>query len=248
MEKQNTKFGNSFWLGIIVVAVGSLLLLDRLDFDLVPYWLISWKTLLIVIGVAIGLRKNFQGIGWIVLIVIGSFFLIEDIPGVDFEIRRYVFPVIVITIGLLILFRSVLSKSASEARRSWMGGDEKKSDILTDSSSSGEERIDITSIFGGSKRRIFSKNFRGGQVTSIFGGSELDLTQADIEGTVALDVVSVFGGAKFLVPSNWEVKSDITAILGGVEDKRKDPSAYSPSKKLILTGVCLFGGIEIKSY
>ena len=249
METKNGKqLGNSFWLGIIVVAVGSLLLLDRLDFDLVPYWLISWKTLLIVIGVAIGLRKNFQGIGWIVLIVIGSFFLIEDIPGVDFEIRRYVFPVIVITIGLLILFRSVLSKSASEARRSWMGGDENKSDILTDSSSSGEERIDITSIFGGSKRRIFSKNFRGGQVTSIFGGSELDLTQADIEGTVALDVVSVFGGAKFLVPSNWEVKSDITAILGGVEDKRKDPSAYSPSKKLILTGVCLFGGIEIKSY
>ena len=248
MEKQNTKFSNSFWLGIIVVAVGSLLLLDRLDFDLVPYWLISWKTLLIAIGVAIGLRKNFQGIGWIVLIVIGSFFLIEDIPGVDFEIRRYVFPVIVITIGLLILFRSVLSKSASESRRSWMGGDEKKSDILIDSSSSGEERIDITSIFGGSKRRIFSKNFRGGQVTSIFGGSELDLTQADIEGNVALDVVSVFGGAKFLVPSNWEVKSDITAILGGVEDKRKDPSAYSPSKKLILTGVCLFGGVEIKSY
>jgi hypothetical protein len=84
MEKQNIKFGNSFWLGIIVVAVGALLLLDRLDFDLVPYWLISWKTLLIAIGVAVGLRKNFQGIGWIVLIIVGSFFLIEDIPGIDF--------------------------------------------------------------------------------------------------------------------------------------------------------------------
>jgi hypothetical protein len=126
MEKQNTKFANSFWLGIIVVAVGGLLLLDRLDYDLVPYWLISWKTLLIVIGVAVGLRKNFQGIGWIVLIIVGSFFLIEDIPGIDFEVRRYVFPVIIITVGLVILSRSVLSKSAGEARKSWIGGDEKK--------------------------------------------------------------------------------------------------------------------------
>jgi predicted membrane protein len=247
MEKQNTKFGNSFWLGIIVVAVGALLLLDRLDFDLVPYWLISWKTLLIAIGVAVGLRKNFQGIGWIVLIIVGSFFLIEDIPGIDFEVRRYVFPVIIITVGLVILSRSVLSKSAGEARKGWMGANEQSSDLLIDYSS-GDERIDITSVFGGSKRRIFSKNFRGGQMTAIFGGSDLDLSQADIQGTVAVDVVSVFGGVKLIVPANWEVKSNISAILGGVEDKRRDPSSFSPEKKLVLTGVCMFGGVEIKSY
>jgi hypothetical protein len=123
----------------------------------------------------------------------------------------------------------------------------KKSDFLIDYSS-GDERIDITSVFGGSNRRIFSKNFRGGQMTAIFGGSDLDLSQADIQGTVAVDVVAVFGGVKLIVPSNWEVKSNISAILGGVEDKRKDPSSFSPEKKLVLTGVCMFGGVEIKSY
>jgi predicted membrane protein len=249
METKNRKqLGNSFWLGIIVVAIGALLLLDRLDYDLVPYWLISWKTLLIAIGVAIGIRKNFQGIGWIVLIVVGSFFFIEDIPGVDFEVRRYVFPVVVISVGLVILFRSTFSKSVQEAKNRWIGDSEKKSDLFTDSSSTGENQINITSIFGGSKRRIFSKNFRGGQVTSIFGGTEIDLSQADIEGTVVVDMVNVFGGCKLIVPSNWELRSDITAILGGVDDKRKDPTAYSPSKKLVLTGVCMFGGVEIKSY
>jgi predicted membrane protein len=246
MEKRNIKqYGNSFWVGLIVLAVGGLLLLDRLDYDLVPYWLISWKTLLIAIGVATGIRKNFQGIGWIVLIGIGSFFLIEDIPGLDWEVRRYVFPIVVISIGLLILFRSILSKSATEARNSWSLG-EKKNDVSD--AGGGDERIDVTSIFGGSKRRIFSKNFRGGQVTSIFGGSDIDLSQADVEGTVAIDMVSVFGGVKLIVPANWEVKSDITAILGGVDDKRKDPSAYTPSKRIVLTGFCMFGGVEIKSY
>jgi predicted membrane protein len=243
MEKQNIKqYGNSFWIGLIVVSVGGLLLLDRLDYDLVPYWLISWKALLIVIGISVGLRKNFQGIGWIVLIALGAFFMIEDIPGIDFETRRYVFPVAVISIGLLILFRSVFAKSIGEGR---FGG-EKKNEAMNASTS--DEVVNIASIFGGSKRRVFSKNFGGGQVTAIFGGSEIDLTQADIEGEVRLDVVSVFGGAKLLVPLNWEVKSDITAILGGVEDKRKDPASFSSTKRLVLTGVCIFGGLEIKSY
>jgi predicted membrane protein len=249
METKNGKqLGNSFWLGIIVVAIGALLLLDRLDYDLVPYWLISWKTLLIAIGVGLGIRKNFQGIGWIVLIVVGTFFFIEDIPGIDFEVRRYVFPVVIITVGIAILFRSTFSKSVQEAKNRWTGEGEKKSDLFTDSSSTGENQINITSIFGGSKRRIFSKNFHGGQVTSIFGGSEIDLSQADIEGTVVIDMVSIFGGCKLVVPSNWELRSDITAILGGVDDKRKDPTAFAPSKKVVLTGVCMFGGVEIKSY
>ena len=101
---------------------------------------------------------------------------------------------------------------------------------------------------GGSKRRIFSKNFKGGQITSIFGGSDLDLTHADLEGTAVVDVVSVFGGVKLLVPANWEVRSDITAILGGVDDKRKDPSVLTPTKKIVLTGFCMFGGVDIKSF
>jgi predicted membrane protein len=246
MEKINKQYGNSLWVGLIVIAIGTLLLLDRLDFDLIPYWLISWKTLLIAIGVAIGISKKFQGVSWLVLIGIGSLFLIEDIPGIEFEVRRYVFPIIVISIGLLILFRSAFSKSISEARNSWAGINGNKED--SNDSSSGDERVDITSIFSGSNRRVFSKNFKGGQMSSIFGGADLDLSQADVQGPVTLDVVALFGGLKLIVPANWEIKSNITPIFGGVEDKRKDPSAYSPNKKLILTGVCLFGGIDIKSH
>jgi predicted membrane protein len=246
MEKQNTKFGNSFWIGIIILAIGALILLDRMDYDLLPYWLFSWKTLLIAIGVTIGLRKNFQGIGWLVLIVVGGFFLIEDIPGVDFNTRRFLFPVVLIAVGLLILFRSVFSKSG-EVGGQWLNFNGNKKDGY-ESAATGDESVNITSVFGGTKRRIFSKNFGGGQITSIFGGSEIDLTQADINGTIRIDMVSIFGGAKLLVPSNWEIKSDITAILGGVEDKRKDPTLQTPEKKIVLTGVVIFGGVDIKSY
>jgi predicted membrane protein len=246
METKNTKqFGNSFWIGIIVVAIGTLFLFEQLDFDIIPRWMINPGSLLLVIGLAVGIRKNFRGIGWLILIGIGSFIFIESIPGIDFETRRYFFPVAVISAGLLILYRSTLPKQAENI---WTETDEKKNSIFTDSTSSSEDYINVTSVFGGSMRRVFSKNFKGGQATAIFGGSDIDLSQADIDGTIVIDMVAIFGGCKLIVPSNWELKSDITAILGGVDDKRANPTALAPNKKIILRGVCIFGGVEIKNF
>jgi predicted membrane protein len=246
METKNTRqFGNSFWIGIIVIAIGTLVLFDTLDFDIIPGWIINPGSLLLVIGVAVGIRKNFQGIGWLILIGIGSFIFIESIPGIDYDIRKYIFPAAIISVGLLLLYRSTLPKPAENI---WTGTDEKKNSIFTDSTSTSEDYINVTSVFGGSTRRIFSKNFKGGQATAIFGGSDIDLSQADIEGTIVIDMVSIFGGCKLIVPSNWELKSDITAILGGVDDKRANPTALESNKKIILKGVCLFGGVEIKNF
>src|SRR5690349_22431252 len=39
--------------------------------------------------------------------------------------------------------------------------------------------IDVTAVFGGIKKNVLSKNFKGGDITSFMGGSEIDLSQAD---------------------------------------------------------------------
>jgi len=113
---------------------------------------------------------------------------------------------------------------------------------------SSEDYVDSTSIFGGVHKKIVSKNFRGGDVTTFLGGTELDLTQADFTGTVRLDVTQVMGGTKILVPSHWEVRSQVTAVFAGFEDKRQQPAAVNPEKVLILEGTSIFGGIELKNY
>ncbi len=244
------KLSNSFWVGIIIISVGSFILLDRMDVVFLPHWLISWRTFLIALGLIIGINKGFKGADWLVLIIIGSFFLLGEIPGLeDLNLRRYIFPVIVISIGAVIMFRSVLFKSSGDWRSIWSGGDyHKKGDPLIISEDGSNDYIDLTSVFGSIKRRIFTKSFKGGDIVNIFGGTELDLSQADIEGNVVIDTVTLFGGVKILVPANWEVKSNITAIMGGVEDKRMTPTTFAPTKKLILTGTCAFGGVEIKSF
>jgi hypothetical protein len=113
---------------------------------------------------------------------------------------------------------------------------------------SSEDFVDATSIFGGVHKRIVSKNFKGGDITTFMGGTELDLTQADFTGTARLDVTQVMGGTKIIVPPHWEVRSQVTAIFAGFEDKRQQPAVINPEKILIIEGTSIFGGIELKNY
>lgn len=235
------KLSSSLWVGAIILIIGSVLLLDKMDMFYFPHWLFSWKTLLITLGLFFGISHKFEGIGWLVMILIGSFFLIDDIPGFPFDVDRYAFPVGIIIVGAFIVGRALWGPSR-DARKSLAG------DGLVTVDDGGEDFFDITTIFGGTKKKVFSKNFKGGDSTCMFGGTDIDLTQADIQGTVVIDVVQLFGGVKMVVPANWEIKSDITAILGGFDDKRSTPQGPSSGKKLVITGFVMFGGVEIKSY
>lgn len=219
------KISGSIWAGGLILAIGSILLLDRMDFLYFPHWLFTWKTLLIAIGLVLGVSKKFEGIGWLVLILIGTFFMIDDIPGFPYDVDRYAFPVGIIVVGAFIVGRALWGPSR-EARKTLTG------DGLVTLDEGGEDYFDITAIFGGAKRKVFSKNFKGGDATCIFGGTDLDLTQADIQGTVVIDVVQMFGGVKLIVPANWEIKSDIVAILGGFDDKRNTPQGPPSGKKI----------------
>lgn len=123
------------------------------------------------------------------------------------------------------------------------GGDETKYQKRNDGN-----WLDVVSIFGNIKKIVYSKNFRGGDIVSIFGGAEVNLTQADFEGKIVIEMVQVFGGAKLIVPPHWQIRSEIVAVFGGIEDKRTPQANYDNNKVVILNGTTFFGGIEIKSY
>ncbi|MCU0419714.1 MAG: cell wall-active antibiotics response protein [Cyclobacteriaceae bacterium] len=238
------KVSNSVWVGALILTIGSFLLIRKLDILEFPDWLFSFGSLLVAIGLVVGVQSKFKGVGWMILLVIGTFFILDDIESLPFDFRRYSFPLAIIIVGAFILGRALVGPKVDTQKKTW--GNEGAGFVMNDES--GEDHFDLTTVFGSTKNKIFSKNFKGGQTTCIFGGSEIDLSQADIQGTVIIDVVQVFGGAKIIMPSNWQLKSDATAILGAVEDKRVIPSAYTPDKKVVLTGFVMFGGVEVKSY
>ena len=62
-------------------------------------------------------------------------------------------------------------------------------------------------------------------------------------------MICVFGGTSLTVPDDWNIHIKIVSIFGGFADKRRSKSEniYS-EKEILIKGVCIFGGGEIKSY
>jgi predicted membrane protein len=231
------------WTGIFLLIIGAVALLKSFAFN-IPQWLFSWQILLIALGLFIGLRHNFRGGAWFILMLIGAAFLTNDF-FLNGDLHKHIWPVVIIVAGIFFIFRP--ARNLQEQRRKWE--EQWKLHGEGEGAPSKEDFIDATSIFGSTKKNILSKTFVGGDITNIFGGTELNLTQADIKGEAVIDITTIFGGAELFVPSHWIVRSEIVTIFGGVEDKRVISTVTdTPDKVLILKGTVIFGGIEIKNF
>ena len=256
----NQENGKNGWdgrilAGILLASFGGLFLIRELGVEL-PSIIFTWPMLLIGIGLYTGARHNFRKPGWLVLILVGSVFLVgKAFP--DLEFQRFFWPILLIGAGLFMVFKPKRNKTefgghhfTNRHFRGKQYDGTRSFDIGYNEQSTSEDYLEVVAIFGGTKRVVLSKEFKGGEINAIFGGSEVNLMQADIDGRVILEVNNIFGGTKLLVPANWNVQSDIVTILGGVEDKRPmmAPGSSANNKVLILKGACVFGGVDIRSY
>lgn len=223
-----------FVFGLLVIVAGVLLLLSNMD--ILPYAvkdaIFSWQMLLIAIGVLNLLSSESRTVGWI-LVGVGAFFLLPDVFYFEFNFIKLFWPALLIFIGLMIIF-------TGNKYRYW----HKERDLKIE-----DGFIDETNIFGASERRLHNQVFKGGKITNIFGGSEIDLTQVELqEGRNVLEITCIFGGVELVVPSDWKITTKVSNILGGFGDKRHMITATNDSnKELIITGTMIFGGGELKS-
>jgi len=220
--------GKSF-AGLILVVIGAALLGRELGAN-IPSWVISWQTLLVGLGFFFGARRGFRPGGWMVMILVGAAFLIDEYFG-DMGFHHLIWPMAIILMGLWIIFKP-------RRQHRWN----------FDQSNTSENSIDINTVFGGTKKIIVSKDFKGGEINTVFGGNDIDFSQADFTGTASLEINVVFGGVKLIVPPHWKIQSDVSAAFGSVEDKRREASQVADNKTLVLKGSVAFGSIEIKSF
>jgi predicted membrane protein len=261
LEQGRPRFrNNNIWTGLFILCVGAVLLMRQSGVEF-PFWFFTWPVLLIAIGVFGAIRNNFRPGGWMAILAVGGIFLADHlIPGRS--IQHYAWPVLLMAVGLWIIvkpkthrhqrfsqWREKHRQEWRERRETMRQGDSYNNDDFAKVSNDSNEFVDTTSVFGGVKKMILSKNFKGGDITNVMGGTEINLIQADIQGKVVIETTNFFGGTKLIVPSTWDVQSNVVTIFGGVDDKRQITSEpLQPNKIVLLTGVCIFGGIEIKSF
>jgi predicted membrane protein len=248
--------GSRAFGGLVLVALGALWLIHRMHLVFFPSWLFTWPVILIAIGTYVGVRKGFTGGGWQVLLLIGGIFLLPHIYWyyTGASISGYTWPLVIIAVGLYMILRPKPDFNSAKFQAKWRhqgNWSGPKTAIFGEDTgeTSTDDYIDSTSIFGGVNKVIVSKNFKGGDIVNIFGGCDINLTQADFTGIITIDFVQIFGGAKIIVPTDWKVIVKTTSIFGGVEDKR--PPALikeNPDKTLIIDGTSMFAGISIQCY
>ncbi|MFY9153089.1 MAG: DUF5668 domain-containing protein [Prolixibacteraceae bacterium] len=239
---EQRKSDKRFYFGIILIVLGVILILERLNLipESVADMLISWQMLLVGIGVLSLIGGN-RTAGTI-LIVIGAFFMVPELITVPREIRRIYWPLILVAIGIAILFKQ-------RSQHSVPGMNDPEIQIPEGGSMN---TFDDFVIFGGREIFVNSQHLAGGKATSIFGGIEFDLRKASLRpGGAVIDCVSIFGGCGFKIPMDWNVRNEVTTIFGAFTDKRGETYSdryYDPSKTLVIKGVSIFGGIEIKHF
>ena len=244
MERENEKFKKSgrahLILGIVFMFLGLFLIADItgvLDFRWrIRDFIFTWQALLILMGVIFISNKENRGVG-IVLIAVGSFFLMDRFFDMPYYWRSLFWPTMLILLGLVVIFGARRHSGRSRC-------------FKQENKFTGEDFLDDVAIFGGGDRMVSSQQFRGGKITHIFGGSKYNFSGAKLaSGENHLEVVFAFGGSKFIVPEDWDIRIEVTSVFGGFSDKRvRTLVEKDKSRTLIISGVNVFGGGEITNY
>ena len=101
----------------------------------------------------------------------------------------------------------------------------------------------LVAIFGGSERKGRWRVKRRTNAFAVFGGHDLDMTDAVFEGReVTIFAFAVFGGIDITVPEGVGVRNEGVGIFGGFAARGSDdPDPNAPA--VVVKGLALFGGV-----
>jgi predicted membrane protein len=233
MNNSAHRLSGQLILGILAILMGVVFLLDNFGIAeanqvlryFVPVTLIGFGALKILQSHT--LPGYFVGgtIAFLGLVMLGHRL------GLLHVVWRDWWPLFLIVIGVAAIIKSIYGRSSGEP--------------ADRSSEEHAKSSNIMAILGGYRYRTDSQDFRGGEITSIMGGCEVDLRRASINGDAVMNVFAFWGGAEIKVPTDWNVVVECLPILGGVDDR----TIGSPGsgKRLIIRGTAIMGGVGVKN-
>lgn len=231
--------------GLILMGIGVVFLLGNMGYLDVREVFVFWPVILIIFGAVKIVESHDRGrTAGMFLVVIGFLFLLGSFGIIRMTFHE-LWPILLIGIGALMLWRAVLVRR--ERSCLWNPGPAEPGSAHANTTSSNSV-LSAKAILGGVERRIISQDFRGGEVRAIMGGCNLDFRSALIRppNQAVLEVFALCGGIEIRVPEDWTVVSELEVILGGVDDRKAAPPKDA-SKRLILRGTVLMGGVEVKN-
>jgi hypothetical protein len=248
-------------IGLAVIAVGVLFLLRNVGIlyfdDIWQYW----PVILIVIGISkiANTQSASQVTSGIIIGGLGTVFLLRNLGYIYGNIWEYIWPGILIAVGLSILVKHLERQGQGldpGAPPPGTGnsfpspGNPFPSSSGFNASTSGANYLHAECVFSGVRQKLETQDFIGGRVTSIFGGAEIDLRSIGTKREeVSIKAEAVFGGIEIWVPAHWQTIVRGSGVFGAFEDKTfpAAPGSNANAPRLIITGAAVFGGVVIKN-
>lgn len=233
-ENRHSYFNIRMIFGLVIVAVGAIALLANFGYDVDINLFDYWPLILVLIGLSRIFQPQEYRHLWfgVIFAAVGVLFLLDNFGFISFGFDE-LWPFILIIVGIAVL-------------RHGFGG--KKGD------STDIDYIDHTALLGGGEYHYTSKSLKSGKLFAFMGGCEINLQQADMQGDeMVIDVFAMMGGIEIRVPDNWQVIMRGIPIMGGMSDttilkESKNVTSSSPApKKLIIKGMAIMGGVEVKN-
>jgi predicted membrane protein len=232
-------------MGLVLLALGIVFMLGKLGLVDADFVLGLWPAILLGYGIlrltGFLSRQNFMVGG--LFTVAGLWLLLENLDMVHYSIWD-LWPIALILLGFTMVGGAMRRVRLAQQPASGAPGEV----VVPGARGDGDQSSTISAfaLWSGIDRKMTSPDFRGGDITAIMGGHEIDLRTAKIASEAAvLDLLVLMGGVDLRVPEDWKISFEGVAIMGGVEDRTKPPP--SPRGHLILRGLVMMGGVEIKN-
>jgi predicted membrane protein len=248
-------------LGLLIIALGVLFTLDNLGVVSAGEILRWWPAALLLYGVArlTGFCCRQGAVRGAIYTIAGAVLLLHEADLIKRNPWDF-WPVVLIVIGATMMTRALQrastrdALSASSAGGGGVAGAGPGGEPTSGQPGPGRSAANDYSpgfhtiaFWSGVERKILSQQLRHGEVTAFMGGLTLDLRGARLaEGTATIDLVVLMGGVDLYVPPTWKVSVETVTLLGGFEDASRAPAGEA-SGHLILKGVVLMGGVDVKN-
>ena len=254
--KRNSKKMSSIIFGLLVMAAGVLLFAFNGGYLPEKYKTVvfSWQMLLVAAGFVFLFSRD-KRIAGVIMMLIGVFLILPklNIEGIEF-VTQNGWAIALIVFGIFVICGAIGGKRIYHAHMHWHTA-------KTDAHDNGRRHssgwkfsenksgfIERDCVFGGNKEKIDVKNFCGGDINSVFGGIELDLSEAQLaEGVHHLELNSVFGSIVIFVPAEWNIEIQQTQFFGHFADNRPKPPIETDFKRTLMIEInAVFGGGEVR--
>lgn len=214
---------SQFVFGVLLIAVGALLLLDRAGaVDAWALFEVGWPVILLLAGTAQVVTRPRNLFGAVLLGGLGVALLSWTLGWVDS--LAVLWPLLLIAFGVWLMVARWPSTSRIPG--------------LEDSDT------DIVAVFD---NRVVQRSgpFTGGSVTAVFGDVRLDLRHASLDPAGArLQVTTVFGDLDLEIPEDWRVTVSGPELLGDVNLRAAhEPAPTAPVLELRVTTI--LGDVDV---